>query len=95
LILGAIYRIIRRSGIARSFMADKHLKHVGNADGLFYVDKACVDCDLCRQAAPSNFNRNHEVGYSFVTKQPENDKEREDCQRALQDCPVEAIGSDG
>ena len=67
----------------------------GNVDGAFYVDTNCIDCDLCRQTAPDNFERNEDEGYSFVSKQPENDEERQPCQDALEDCPVEAIGDDG
>lgn len=76
-------------------MPNKENKHVGNVAGSFYVDKECVDCDLCRQTAPQNFSRNGEAGYSYVSKQPETDKERADCATAMRDCPVEAIGSDG
>jgi hypothetical protein len=34
--------------------------------GKFYVDQQCIDCDLCRETAPSFFTRNDEGGYSFV-----------------------------
>lgn len=76
-------------------MADKTNKQAGNADGFYYVDVACVDCDLCRQNAPLNFKRNDEKGYSYVFKQPENDAELEKCKLAMSECPVEAIGCDG
>lgn len=77
------------------YMSDKNKKHAGNAEGGFYVDLACVDCDLCRQNAPDNFRRNDEKGYSYVYKQPESDGELEKCKLAMAECPVEAIGSDG
>jgi len=76
-------------------MADKADKFEDNAPGAFYCDDQCIDCDLCRETAPDNFKRHDDGGYSFVYKQPESDEEREDCQRAKEDCPVEAIGSDG
>lgn len=76
-------------------MPDKTKKQVGNVWGAFYVDIGCVDCDLCRNASPSNFSRNPSGGYSFVHKQPENEKELQDCLTALTDCPVGAIGNDG
>lgn len=76
-------------------MPNKDKKHADNTIGTFYVDQECVDCDLCRQTAPQNFNRNAQAGHSFVAKQPENEKEIQDCLRAIHDCPVEAIGSDG
>ncbi len=76
-------------------MADKTDKVEGNVDGPFYVDTNCIDCDLCRQTAPDNFERNEDEGYSYVIKQPENEEEEQACRDALEECPVEAIGDDG
>ena len=76
-------------------MADKDEKWPENITGKFYVDEQCIDCDLCRQTAPANFERNEDEGYSYVYKQPETDEERDQCQEALEECPVEAIGEDG
>ena len=76
-------------------MADKTQKYSDNAEGKFYVDNTCIDCDACRQIAPDNFARNEEGGYSYLHKQPENEQEESLCQEALEGCPVEAIGSDG
>lgn len=76
-------------------MADKKEKYNDNAQGAFYVDKQCIDCDLCRQTAPQNFDRNQDGGYSFVKKQPGSADEEAQCREALQGCPVEAIGNDG
>lgn len=76
-------------------MADKTDKYEDNAQGKFYVDTQCIDCDLCRQTAPENFDRNQDGGYSFVKKQAENAEEEAQCMEALEGCPVEAIGSDG
>ncbi|MEN9285578.1 MAG: hypothetical protein RLZZ179_3071 [Verrucomicrobiota bacterium] len=76
-------------------MADRDNKHNENVSGHFYVDDQCIDCDLCRETAPANFTRHNEGGYSYVYKQPETDEEREQCEEAMQGCPVEAIGSDG
>jgi ferredoxin len=76
-------------------MADKDDKYEDNAPGKYYVDTQCIDCDVCRVTAPDNFVRNEEGGYSFVSKQPENDEEEAQCQEALDSCPVEAIGNDG
>lgn len=66
-----------------------------NISGRFYVDSQCIDCDVCRDMAPSNFKQNRENGYSFVYKQPGNEEERRLCDEALTACPVEAIGDDG
>jgi ferredoxin len=76
-------------------MADKSQKLPENAEGAFYVDNTCIDCDACRQVAPENFARNEEAGYTFLSKQPENEKEAELCVEAMEACPVESIGNDG
>jgi ferredoxin len=78
-----------------SLMADIENRYPENTSGSFYVDDQCIDCDLCRETAPSNFTRNDDGGYSFVYKQPENDDERALCEEAMEGCPVEAIGNDG
>ncbi len=76
-------------------MANKSHKHEGNAAGKYYVDTQCIDCDLCRQTAPLNFERNEKAGYSFIGKQPAASAEEALCEQARLECPVEAIGSDG
>ncbi len=76
-------------------MANKTAKFQENVVGRFYVDDQCIDCDLCRQAAPNNFSRNDAEGHSYVSKQPENEQEVQQCKEAKEGCPVEAIGDDG
>ena len=76
-------------------MADNSDKVESNVDGEFYVDSNCIDCDLCRQTAPDNFERNEDEGYSFVYKQPVNEEEKQACVDAIDECPVDAIGDDG
>ena len=66
-----------------------------NVPGNFFVDSQCIDCDLCRETAPTVFARHEESGYSYVYKQPETPEEVTMAQEALQGCPVEAIGSNG
>jgi ferredoxin len=63
--------------------------------GKFYVDRECIDCDVCRDTSPANFTRHDENGYSYVFKQPESDEEIALCEEAMMACPVEAIGDDG
>ena len=75
-------------------MAEKKDKLPDNVSGKFYVDRQCIDCDVCRDTSPENFARNDENGYSFVLKQPENDAEFAKCVEAFDACPVEAIGDD-
>jgi ferredoxin len=76
-------------------MADKANKWSDNVKGKFFVDDQCIDCDACRTEAPNHFTRNDDNGYSFVYKQPTTPEEEEECQAALEACPVEAIGNDG
>jgi ferredoxin len=76
-------------------MAEHANKVPDNQPGTFYVDRECIDCDLCRELAPDNFERNEDEGYSYVYKQPDTDPERGACEEALESCPVEAIGDDG
>jgi ferredoxin len=76
-------------------MADRNHRVPENADGTFYVDSTCIDCDLCREAAPRSFKRNDQDRRSFVFHQPEGESEEAACQSALEECPVEAIGRDG
>ena len=76
-------------------MADADSKYEDNAPGKFYVDEECIDCDLCREIAPTMYHRNDEGGYSFVAKQPEGEEEEELAKEAMEGCPVEAIGDDG
>lgn len=75
-------------------MANKDDIVKGNAVGAWYVDTQCIDCDLCRTTSPTNFKQNPDEGYSYIYKQPETDEEKKLCQQALEECPVEAIGSD-
>ncbi len=75
-------------------MATKEDKYEVNVEGKFYVDTECIDCNLCRETAPNNFT-NHEDGYSYVYKQPDNPSDADLCVDALNECPVEAIGDDG
>lgn len=76
-------------------MADLEDKNPESIAGKYYVDSQCIDCDLCRETAPDNFQRSDDEGYSYVYKQPENEEEEALCVEALEGCPVEAIGDDG
>jgi ferredoxin len=65
-----------------------------NVPGRWYVDANCIDCDLCRETAPTVFRRDDENGNSFVFHQPETEEERQLADEAMTGCPVEAIGND-
>ena len=78
-----------------SLMADKEFKYSDNVNGAFYVDTLCIACDACVQEAPSFFKMNDCEGYAFVFFQPQSYQEINQCQKALELCPVGAIGEDG
>ena len=77
--------------LVHSYGGDKG-KLPDNVSGKFFVDRQCIDCDVCRDTAPAHFSRNDENGYSYVYKQPHNAEEIALCEEALEACPVEAIG---
>jgi ferredoxin len=76
-------------------MADRSQRVVENVPGAFYVDRTCIDCERCQEAAPGNFVRQDAGRYSYVARQPSDAAEEAACLAALEECPVEAIGRDG
>lgn len=76
-------------------MADRDERVPENVPGRYYVDRTCIDCELCRETAPGNFARQDAEAYSFVFAQPQDPAEEAACLAALEECPVEAIGNDG
>ena len=76
-------------------MANKKDRCESNVPGKFYVDKSCIDCDLCRDIAPDFFARDDNNGRSKVIQQPSSEAEIDLCMEALDSCPVGAIGEDG
>ena len=76
-------------------MADRLHKVPENVAGRFYVDVTCIDCDLCRETAPLNFQRHHAGRRSYVSHQPADSGQEAACAAAIEECPVEAIGRDG
>ena len=76
-------------------MAEIQQRVPENVPGQFYVDRTCIDCDLCRETAPANFRREDRERYSFVARQPIGPAEEASCLAALEECPVEAIGRNG
>jgi ferredoxin len=76
-------------------MADLHSRLTENVPGAFYITNECIDCDMCRETAPSVFKRNDDIGFSVVFQQPATEAERQQAEEALTGCPVEAIGNNG
>jgi glyoxylase-like metal-dependent hydrolase (beta-lactamase superfamily II)/ferredoxin len=64
-----------------------------NVPGDFFVDSTCIDCDACRQIAPTVFAEAAET--SFVHKQPQTPVDRREALHALLACPTGSIGCRG
>jgi glyoxylase-like metal-dependent hydrolase (beta-lactamase superfamily II)/ferredoxin len=71
--------------------AENRLPH--NADGEFFVDDRCIDCDTCRSLAPSVFGRAPDFEQSFVEHQPRSEDQKQRALMALVACPTAAIGT--
>jgi len=61
-----------------------------NVPGDFYVDSTCINCDACRQIAPSVFAEATHT--SFVKSQPASGTDRRHALQALLSCPTGSIG---
>jgi glyoxylase-like metal-dependent hydrolase (beta-lactamase superfamily II) len=72
-------------------MASLEQRLPDNADGPFYVDRTCIDCDACRRIAPETFSEGSD--HSFVSRQPEDETERRRAMMALVACPTGSIGT--
>jgi glyoxylase-like metal-dependent hydrolase (beta-lactamase superfamily II)/ferredoxin len=64
-----------------------------NVPGDFFVDSTCIDCDTCRQLAPSVFAEGD--AHAFVQHQPATAADRRLALHALVCCPTGSIGSLG
>jgi len=72
-------------------MADRSRVPGGNDQGLFFVDDTCIDCDLCREIAPTVFVA--AAGQSVVGCQPSGSGEQLRASMALVACPTGSIGT--
>jgi glyoxylase-like metal-dependent hydrolase (beta-lactamase superfamily II)/ferredoxin len=64
-----------------------------NVPGDFFVDSTCINCDACRQIAPSVFGEAAET--SYVKAQPAFGADRRQALQALLACPTGSIGCQG
>ncbi|MGD8266615.1 MAG: ferredoxin [Desulfobacterales bacterium] len=62
-----------------------------DVSGKYYVNDACIGCNICAEIAPQNFRFNHEQGCDYVCKQPDTEEEEHLCEEAMDICPVNAI----
>jgi glyoxylase-like metal-dependent hydrolase (beta-lactamase superfamily II)/ferredoxin len=74
-------------------MANPKKRVPENVPGDFFVDSTCINCDACRQIAPSVFAEAAET--SFVNAQPISSVERRQALQALLACPTGSIGTLG
>ena len=72
-------------------MASVALRLPDNVPGDFYVDSTCIDCDACRQIAPSVFAEDGDA--SIVFHQPIDEAETKRALMALVACPTGSIGT--
>jgi glyoxylase-like metal-dependent hydrolase (beta-lactamase superfamily II)/ferredoxin len=72
-------------------MANSNHAYAENVPGNFFVDETCIDCDLCRQIAPSVFEEGSD--HSFVHHQPASPTETHRAAMALVACPTGSIGT--
>lgn len=71
-------------------MANPRKRVAENAPGDFYVDSTCIDCDACRQIAPSVFGEAADT--SYIHTQPTSAGDRRPALQALLACPTGSIG---
>jgi glyoxylase-like metal-dependent hydrolase (beta-lactamase superfamily II) len=62
-----------------------------NVEAPIFADSTCIDCDTCRQLAPTVFGETGE--FSFVQLQPRDAAEQLAALRALVSCPTGSIGT--
>ena len=72
-------------------MANPARRLAENVPGDFYVDDSCIDCDACRQIAPTVFRDHGEQ--SSVFHQPETDEEVRRALMSIVACPTSSIGT--
>ncbi len=72
-------------------MARLALRLPENVPGDFYVDSTCIDCDACRQLAPTVFRDHGEQ--TSVYRQPATNEATRRALMALVACPTASIGT--
>src|SRR5215471_6279783 len=86
-------RSLRPRGTLDAAMARAAERLSENAEGDFFVDRSCIDCETCRQLAPRVFRRDDRAGQSVVAAQPVSADDERLALMALVACPTASIGS--
>jgi len=80
-------------------MSPPNPKFIRNVPGKYFVDDDCIGCALCVVLAPSHFREDLDpdtmTDSAYVWSQPISAEEAGVCRKAMQHCPVDAIGEDG
>lgn len=71
-------------------MARIDQRHPRNADGSWFVDTRCIDCDTCRELVPELFG--DVGGQSVVIRQPVAADAERQAWLAAEACPTQSIG---
>lgn len=72
-------------------MARVDRRHPGGAEGPWFVDERCIDCDASRQVAPGLVVRAPD-GNAVFARQPSTDDEVAMAWRAVLVCPTRSVG---
>lgn len=73
-------------------MARTDRRNPAGADGPWFVDDRCIDCDASRQLAPGLIVRDPTDGRSVFSRQPQDADEAAAAWRAALACPTRSIG---
>ncbi len=73
-------------------MANLKKRHPRDVPGPFFVDDACITHNSCVLDAPEHFALDPATGTAYVKRQPTTPEEVARCWKALDGCPVSAIG---
>jgi len=63
-----------------------------NVGTFFFVDSECIGCDTCGNIAPNHFKLTSDSDHAYIYLQPIKPNEIGLCNKALDECPVAAIG---
>ena len=66
-----------------------------NVPGKYYTTDECDGCAYCASVAPENFEFDKSTNTYFVGKQPVDAEEEEFILEAKDDCPLDAIRTNG
>jgi len=72
-------------------MKEKYPVVEKNVSGRYYVDESCIYCEYCVENASGNFTHDPKNRFAYISKQPENDIERQQISKSIEGCPTKSI----